>query len=152
MSQFTVIDAQGVPLFELGGSQDQVRANIPEGCALVEGVAQGDWWDGTAWRTKPQPPSKWHTWDWQSQQWLDLRSQEQLASDAMAEAQAAWQRARSQRDALLAATDWRVIRAQEAGALLDAAWLAYRQGLRDITQQPDPHNIVWPQAPTEGSQ
>ena len=26
-------------------------------------------------------------------------------------------------------------------------WQAYRQALRDITEQPDPFNIVWPETP-----
>lgn len=58
-----------------------------------------------------------------------------------------WLRIRHQRDQLLAATDWRVVRAQEEGVPLQSQWLAYRQALRDITQQPDPANITWPPPP-----
>ncbi|MGG4054103.1 phage tail assembly chaperone [Delftia tsuruhatensis] len=39
------------------------------------------------------------------------------------------------------------LRAQETGEPMPAPWLAYRQALRDITDQPDPLAIVWPTAP-----
>jgi hypothetical protein len=41
--------------------------------------------------------------------------------------------ARSQRDSLLASTDWVVIKAQETGVAMDQALATYRQALRDIT-------------------
>ena len=52
---------------------------------------------------------------------------------------------REERDRRLAATDWR--------ATIDypgddqAAWLEYRQALRDVTEQ-DPENVTWPEEPT----
>lgn len=51
---------------------------------------------------------------------------------------------REERDRRLAATDWR--------ATIDypgddqAAWLEYRQALRDVTKQ-DPENVTWPEEP-----
>ena len=51
---------------------------------------------------------------------------------------------REERDRRLTATDWR--------ATIDypgddqAAWLEYRQALRDITLQ-DPENVTWPEEP-----
>lgn len=52
---------------------------------------------------------------------------------------------RSQRDALLAASDW----TQVSDAPIDqAAWAAYRQELRDIPQQAGfPTDVVWPTTP-----
>jgi hypothetical protein len=54
--------------------------------------------------------------------------------------------ARQQRDALLAATDWRVIKLLESGRLQEyASLVGYRQDLRDIPTQPGfPQNIIWP--------
>lgn len=54
-------------------------------------------------------------------------------------------RARAQRNALLAASDW----SQLPDAPVDqAAWAAYRQALRDVPAQDDfPANIAWPQNP-----
>ena len=55
-----------------------------------------------------------------------------------------WAAVRAERDAFLLACDW----TQLPDAPVDAAaWAAYRQELRDITDQSDPFNIVWPQEP-----
>jgi len=55
---------------------------------------------------------------------------------------------RSQRDMLLASTDWVVIKAQETGASVALEWATYRQALRDITAQEGfPHNVTWPTKP-----
>ena len=55
-----------------------------------------------------------------------------------------WSGVRSQRNRLLAESDW----TQLPDAPVDAeAWAEYRQALRDITNQPDPFAIVWPQTP-----
>lgn len=57
---------------------------------------------------------------------------------------------RSQRDALLASTDWLVIKAQETGGSISAEWAAYRQALRDITSHANfPHldEADWPVKP-----
>ena len=53
--------------------------------------------------------------------------------------------ARTQRNALLAASDW----TQVADAPVDqAAWATYRQALRDVTTQTGfPTSIAWPVAP-----
>jgi len=59
----------------------------------------------------------------------------------------AWLHIRHQRDKLIAATDWRVTVAAETGIPMDPAWSAYRQALRDITEQPDPLDITWPTPP-----
>ena len=53
--------------------------------------------------------------------------------------------ARKQRNDLLTATDWQVLRALEDGNGLDFNLAAYRQALRDVPEQPGfPHDIVWP--------
>ena len=57
---------------------------------------------------------------------------------------AQWAVVRADRNALLAASDW----TQLPDAPVDAAaWATYRQALRDLTQQSDPFNIVWPVPP-----
>jgi hypothetical protein len=52
---------------------------------------------------------------------------------------------RSERNQLLVASDW----TQVADAPVDqAAWVIYRQSLRDITSQPEfPENVNWPVQP-----
>jgi hypothetical protein len=54
-----------------------------------------------------------------------------------------WANVRNQRNFHLLRTDW----TQLPDAPVDTAtWATYRQALRDITEQPDPFNIVWPTA------
>lgn len=56
--------------------------------------------------------------------------------------------ARGQRNGLLQACDLVVIRSYEAGVPVPAEWVAYRQALRDVPQQPGfPENITWPVKP-----
>ena len=55
---------------------------------------------------------------------------------------------RQQRDAKLAESDWRVIKALESNTPQDFAWATYRQALRDITSQTGfPWTIDWPVNP-----
>ena len=41
---------------------------------------------------------------------------------------------RSQRNAMLANSDWVVVRSQEKGTEIPSSWITYRQELRDITK------------------
>lgn len=53
---------------------------------------------------------------------------------------------RTQRDALLAETDW--TQAADVPQLIKDKYAPYRQGLRDVPQQPGfPDNIQWPVKP-----
>lgn len=53
---------------------------------------------------------------------------------------------RADRDDLLSQSDWRVIKAQETGVDMSAAWVKYRQALRDVPSQSGfPTNITWPE-------
>jgi hypothetical protein len=59
-----------------------------------------------------------------------------------------WADIRSKRDGLLAETDWVVVKAQETGEAVPAAWATYRQALRDLpANTADPANPVWPTKP-----
>lgn len=91
------------------------------------------YWDGGL-VAVPAAPSSFHRFDVASRSWtLDLAQ--------------AWAAVRAQRDARLAACDWVTLRAQETGDPVPGRWLAYRQALRDITDQADPLAIVWPIPP-----
>lgn len=55
---------------------------------------------------------------------------------------------RLQRDKLLSDTDWVVIKAKETSTNLPAGFKAYRDALRDITEQEGfPHSVTWPEKP-----
>jgi len=56
-----------------------------------------------------------------------------------------WPVVRRQRDALLVHSDWTQL--PDVPLPTKEAWATYRQALRDVTQQPDPHNISWPTPP-----
>lgn len=57
-----------------------------------------------------------------------------------------WKFVRQTRNQKLLASDW----TQLLDSIVDKqAWAEYRQALRDITQQSDPFNIVWPVSPAE---
>lgn len=55
----------------------------------------------------------------------------------------------NQRNVLLQASDWTEIASVQAlhTEAWRTAWAQYRQDLRDITEQPDIFNIVWPTPP-----
>lgn len=51
---------------------------------------------------------------------------------------------REERDRFLQATDWMAL----SDTTLTQEWAAYRQALRDLTDQPGfPHDVVWPSPP-----
>ena len=55
---------------------------------------------------------------------------------------------RSQRDTLLAESDWMVTKAFETSTPIASEWSIYRQALRDITAQDGfPWNVQWPEKP-----
>lgn len=76
-------------------------------------------------------------------------AQDYIVSDLSPDESAArvdeqWTVIRAERNRLLADSDW----TQLPDASVDAdAWAIYRQALKDITQQADPFNIIWPTEP-----
>lgn len=75
----------------------------------------------------------------------EVARDEEEASWVANENQRLAQEAREKRDSLLAATDWKVVKALEDGNGFDFDLAAYRQALRDIPEQPGfPQNIIWP--------
>ena len=59
-----------------------------------------------------------------------------------------WAALRAKRDKLLAASDWVVVKAQESGEDVPAAWVTYRAALRNLpAATSDPANPSWPSMP-----
>jgi len=77
--------------------------------------------------------------------WTQVWRVVQASADEIAERTSnQWANVRSERNTLLAQSDW----TQLPDAPVNAAiWASYRQALRDITSQPDPFNIAWPVPP-----
>lgn len=80
--------------------------------------------------------------------WYTKYSVADMSDEAKATKDAEQSKAiRTERDAKLAATDWVIIKALEAGAAVPAEAAATRQALRDITSQAGfPWEITWPDA------
>jgi hypothetical protein len=75
------------------------------------------------------------------------KAEHEAAYQADLDAKAA-ESVRTQRDAELAKSDWRVIKSTETGVEMSAEWADYRQALRDITDQSGfPNEIEWPTEP-----
>ena len=83
---------------------------------------------------KPPQPSEYHVFNQETKQWV--------LSGVLA-----WESIRAKRDKLLAACDWTVMPDVSLSAAVKAAWLTYRQELRDVTNQESPLGLVWPIPP-----
>jgi hypothetical protein len=95
----------------------------------------------------PEPPtiSPGHKLWWENNQWSVVPP-----NDAETEIQ--WQKVKDQSVLLLAASDYRVLKAYESQTPVDPFWVSYRQSLRDIynnTEGLDPFDITWPSAAPE---
>jgi len=100
-------------------------------CDAVYGV---HYFSGGEMRAYPERPSQDHEFDHVAEVWFDARTDDELVNEE-----------RQRRNAMLTQSDW----TQVPDAPVDkAAWAAYRQALRDITEQADfPRNIEWPTPP-----
>jgi hypothetical protein len=58
-----------------------------------------------------------------------------------------WRSVRERRNQLLAASDYTEFLSVPISSACRANFQAYRQKLRDVTNQPDPYNIIWPTEP-----
>jgi hypothetical protein len=85
----------------------------------------------------PKPTSR-SVFDYSSESWFE--------PDFSPEEEAVLcEKLRSERNLLLASTDWTQVADAPVG---QAAWATYRQALRDITSQEGfPHSVVWPNKP-----
>ncbi len=73
---------------------------------------------------------------------------EVAAEDQAERITAGWRGVRSERNSMLADSDYMVIQAIESGTTIASNWATYRQALRDITNQSDPFDITWPTKPS----
>ena len=58
-----------------------------------------------------------------------------------------WARVRFERSRKLSDCDWTQLPDAPLTNVQTAEWATYRQALRDITEQADPFNIIWPTIP-----
>lgn len=75
----------------------------------------------------------------------DVRDMTPVEKDAATQAQ--WQLVAEQRDSILYSCDWTQLPDVPLTPEQVGQWRVYRQEVRDVMNQPDPFNIVWPVAP-----
>lgn len=124
--QFAYCDSNGHAVFVTtvaGGSEPHAVDNLTP--VLIEG-------------SLPQQPSPAHKLHAATKTWADIRSAQEKIADE-------WFRVRERRNRLLTASDFSQLPDSPRNR---QAWAAYRQELRDITQQPDPFNLAWPTPPS----
>lgn len=123
----------------LAGEFDSSQA--PRGAALLQGEPRDLLDAGVMLPPPPPPPSDWvAAWTWDAEALRYVPTPSVLALE---------QKARDDRDRLLAATDWIVARSVERGEPVPPAWREYRQALRDITSAAGwPTDHTWPVPPT----
>lgn len=147
MSEWSFYDPE-TGLFDgrrFSGSQRMLEANTPAGrCARAgafDHLSQRidlDTDEVTDYQPPAPPDTEFETFGW------DADIKRWVGAPTVA---AHWRRVRAERDRRLAACDWIVARSAERGEPIPQAWKDYRQALRDITMQPDPLFIQWPEAP-----
>lgn len=82
----------------------------------------------------PPKPNQYCVFNYTTKQWIDPRTTETQ-----------WRVVRLERNKKLQVTDWTQL--SDISQQTKMLWEPYRQELRDVTQQPDPFNIVWPTPP-----
>lgn len=136
--EYTVVTSDGEVVRH---GKAEVLPEPPQGCLRLIGVLPPNapsYWDGEVFILKPPPPSAHHIFDYTTKQWVDPRTE-----------QTQWPVVRSQRNALLSASDWTQL--PDVPLATKETWAIYRQALRDITEQTDPFNINWPVQPDRKS-
>lgn len=81
-----------------------------------------------------RPPKPFRIAQWDGEKWYNPKTIEQQ-----------WDTIRHERDNLLLKCDWTQL--PDVPLTTKELWITYRQELRDITNQTDPFNIVWPEPP-----
>lgn len=147
LQALAIVDDRGELTQLLSGTLlETLLLNVKEGeHAIFDPPPQGPcWWDFDAqvWNVKPPSPGASFIWDTQTKEWRDPRPPEQVLADQ-------WDLVRGDRVRRLSSSDWVVARAYEQGVPVPEPWRLYRQALRDVTLQPDPFAIHWPEQPID---
>lgn len=134
MIDYITVNESG-QIYSCGCVQDTLidSVYVPNGTKVIQGISISDpaqyYWNGSATVVIPDCPSENHVFDYQKKTW-------NVSADKV----------RRYRDKLLKDSDWTQL--PDVPVELRNAWSAYRQALRDITQQPGfPNEVIYPIAP-----
>jgi hypothetical protein len=125
--------ATGEVLYDGVGDNPEIMETAEIGILLGERHGQG-WLSGNTYNPLPSPPSSHHRFNYTTKQWADPRTPD-----------TEWPLVRAKRNILLQQSDWTQL--PDVPLETKETWAVYRQALRDVTDQSDPFNIVWPAAP-----
>jgi hypothetical protein len=132
---FTIYNLTSGEIICSGQAPDINVQIIPSGCNLIASYSnpEKDYVIDGVVTPFPPKPGEFYVFDYGTKQWVP----DQTAADTAA---------RAQRNGLLAASDWTQMPDVEIST--KTQWAAYRQALRDVTDQPGyPFNIIWPTPP-----
>lgn len=131
MMKFTLYDNTTRAVLYSGTASDP-EALVTDTTCLLLGVAHGPGFiEGTEFVPMPERPGPGYKFNISTRQWESSMTTEKQ-----------WSKVRVDRDRRLLASDWTQL--PDVPIPTKVAWADYRQALRDVTQQPDPFNIVWP--------
>lgn len=115
---------------------DNIIAQIQDGYDYIDGAYDDDefYIESGVPVALPNKPNEFCVFDYDTKQWVDPRTPETQ-----------WQVVRLDRNYRLQVTDWTQL--ADIYPETKALWEPYRQALRDVTEQSDPFNIIWPTPP-----
>ena len=113
-----------------------IESQIQNGESYIEGSINDSHYyiENNAAVEKPERPNNYCDFDYDSKQWVDRRTNEYQ-----------WAVVRFERKKRLQDCDWTQL--SDIPVETKAKWETYRQALRDITNQADPFNIIYPTKP-----
>ena len=136
--KFAICSGAQVRVFVASNDMANIQANVLAGEQLVETPISGSPADymyvNGAVVPLPPKPNQYCVFDYDTLQWVDQRTPEMQ-----------WDIVRADRNQRLQACDWTQL--SDIPTETKTLWEPYRQELRDVTDQPDPFNIVWPTPP-----
>jgi len=115
---------------------DDILAHFGVHAVVETGKPAAPWWQSVQEASPVAENGKW------KQSWTVVEKSQAERDTAIARE---WRLLRSNRNALLAGSDWTQLADSQADK---AAWASYRQALRDLPQSgANPFEIVWPEEP-----
>lgn len=86
-------------------------------------------------------------WDNRKNGWYDPRTEQEIIEQKQNELNIALENVKYKRNEYLAASDWTQFPDSPLSEEKRKEWAVYRQELRDMTENLDPFNPVWPKKP-----